>query len=136
MRSNGPLDSMVRRFFFANLLPISPHFLDIFIQFENSLIFLFLNKIASVQPVFRVVVVKLILMNVHHHHATMVEFVQIYRKAIAASVRQAIPVKIVKMKKAIVVPIHAQHVQCAKMNQAMEISHVFVEVDTQAMIVM
>lgn len=66
----------------------------------------------------------------------MVEFVQIYRKAIDANALQDIPAKIVKKKKMNVVPIHVQHVQCAKMNPAVEISHASVAVGIQAAIVM
>lgn len=91
---------------------------------------------VSVQPVFRVVDVKSISMNVHHHHATMAEFVQIYHKATDANALLDIQEKIAKMKKAHAKLIHAQHEPCAKMKLDMAISLVFAEVDTLELIVM
>ena len=66
----------------------------------------------------------------------MVEFVPIYHKLIDANAHPAIPVKIVKRKKMNAVPIHVQHVLCAKMNQVAEITHAFVEVAIPVAIVM
>lgn len=87
---------------------------------------------VSVQPVSLVVDVKLISMNVHHSHASMVVSVPICHKDTDANVHQAIQEKIVKMKTAIVKRIHVQRVQCAKMNQDMAITHVFAAAATPA----
>lgn len=92
-----------------------------------------LSKIVSVQLVSLVVGARLILTNVHRVHVTMVEFVLIYRKAIAANVCQATPVRIVKKKKQAVRSMHVQRVPCAKMSPATEIIPVYVAVDTPAM---
>lgn len=75
-------------------------------------------------------------MNAHLNHVIMEELVQIYHKAIVVNARKDILEKIVKKNKAIATMIHAQLVQCAKMNQAMEISHVYAEMDTPEMIAM
>lgn len=56
-------------------------------------------------------------------------------QAIDANVLRDIRVKIVKRKKLVARLIHVQHVQCAKMNQDMEITLVCVVPDTPEMTV-
>lgn len=66
----------------------------------------------------------------------MVESVLICHKVIGASALLDTPVRIVKKRKMNAAPIHVQHVPCAKMNRAVEITHASVAVATQAAIVM
>lgn len=93
-------------------------------------------EIVSALLAFRVADVKLILMNAQVHHVIMAEFARIYRKVIDANVLLDTPVRIAKKRKVIAKPIHVQHVQCAKMNLAVEITHASAEVAIQAAIVM
>lgn len=66
----------------------------------------------------------------------MAAYVLICRKATGASARKDTPARIVKKRKVNAEPIHARHVQCAKMNRAVEITRASVEVATQALIAM
>lgn len=75
-------------------------------------------------------------MSAHLRHATMAAYVLICRKATGASARKDTPARIVKKRKVNAEPIHARHVQCAKMNRAVEITRASVEVATQALIAM
>lgn len=106
------------------------------VLFGKILFYFEYPSIVSARPGFRDVGVKSILMNVLHLRATMEEFVLIYPKDIDVNAHQDSQVKIVKMKKVIANLIHAPRVQCARMNLAMETTHVFVEAATRVPIAM
>lgn len=74
-------------------------------------------------------------MNVLHPHVTMAEAVPICLKDIDADVHLDFQVKIAKKKKVTAIRANVQHVPCAKMNRAMETTHVCVEAVTLEMIV-